>query len=183
MNLQKEYTNLLTKVKRFFRALILLNNCNHSGNNVWYHQIFILIILTMVLIPTRETTAVKLVSIPGGELIIYKKLLEKDQREASDKYYDVISIISSGCKKEDFTDSEKLLKSGINMGRMQEFVKFMKFKIVKSWNLDTEQWPIELNRENFDTYIQQDDLDVIEKVINPGSEEGKKKNEAKSDPK
>jgi hypothetical protein len=93
----------------------------------------------MVLIPTRETTAVKLVSIPGGELIIYKKLLEKDQREASDKYYDVISIISSGCKKEDFTDSEKLLKSGINMGRMQEFVKFMKFKIVKSWNLDTEQ--------------------------------------------
>jgi hypothetical protein len=69
------------------------------------------------------------------------------------------------------------------MGRMQEFVKFMKFKIVKSWNLDTEQWPIELNRENFDTYIQQDDLDVIEKVINPGSEEGKKKNEAKSDPK
>jgi hypothetical protein len=135
----------------------------------------------MALIPTRETTTVKLVGIPEWELVIYKKLIEEEMREVTDKYYDVISVIQTR-DKEDLSE-DKIMWIWLKLSRMQEGFKFFIFKFVKSWNLETEEWPAELSRKNFDTYIQQEDLEIMAKIINPQYEEGKKKNEKKSETK
>jgi hypothetical protein len=103
---------------------------------------------------------------------MYKKLLERESREVNERYLTDIKKIAS-MNKEDM--ETKVFDTDVNIFKMQEMVKYQKFIATKDWNLEDENGKIELTWDNYDTYIQQEDLDEMEKILNP-QEEVKKKN-------